>query len=366
MAYLVPILGFIAIILLIVIIKLLPISDYINCNHAHHANISMRQIIAMKFRKTDVSYLLEKFVTAQNAGLTLTMRQLETHMLSNGNIDSVINGLISARTSHIPLDFDRAAAIDLAGRDVSQAVRMCVQPRVINLNNICGIAKDGIELKVKASLTIKANLDTMVGGAGEDTITARVSERIVSTIGSAKKHGDILNQPSILSKEVLASGLDANTAFEIISLDIADIDVGRNIGAYLLQYKAAAEKRVAEAKAEGRRAMAKAQMQENKAAEQEAKANLIKAEMEVPLTLANAYRTGQLLSKKKQAALKQQQLQNQQLQIAQARQAQLLAARQAQLQQQRVQLSRQAAQQKTVTQTAPLPVSQPTKPTTNS
>lgn len=288
----------IGIIVLGYLIKLFPFMTYINCMSAN-VPCSPIQLIAMQLRNVPTDFIIQTYVQARKAGLPIQLDRLEVHLLSGGNISSVVLALISASRSNIDLNFERAAAIDLAGRDVSDAVKMSVQPRVLKTPDIHGIAKDGIELIVRANITVRANLMTMVGGAGEDTVLARVCEGIVSAIGSAEKHSIVLNKPEMMTKRVIAAGLDAGTAFEIVSLDISDIDVGRNIGAHLKNAQAVADKKVGEARAEGRRALAMALTQENRAAEQEARAGLVKAEMKIPIALADTFRRGKILVKRK-------------------------------------------------------------------
>ena len=279
-------------------LKMIPWGIYMQCQSAG-VPVNVGQLFAMKLRKVDIDTIVEAYMRAKKANLPgIELPRLEVHYLSNGNIGSVISALISARSSQIDLDFEQAAAIDLAGRDVNGAVRMCVQPKVLKAPEIQGVAKDGVELKVKVNITVRANLRTMIGGAGEDTILARVCEGIVSAIGSSETHSEVLTSPDILTKHVMSCGLDAGTAFEIVSLDIADIDVGRNIGAALKNAQAIADKQVAEARAEGRRATAEALTQENKAAEQEAKAKLVESEMKIPLALAETFRKGKLIVKR--------------------------------------------------------------------
>jgi uncharacterized protein YqfA (UPF0365 family) len=285
-------------IVVLYLVRLFPFMIYINCMSAN-VSCSPIQLIAMQLRNVPTDHIIEYYVKGCKAGLPLALDRLEVHFLSGGNLANVVNALISASRSNIDLSFERAAAIDLAGRDVSDAVKMSVQPRVIKTPDIHGIAKDGVELIVMANITVRANLKTMVGGAGEDTILARVSEGIVSAIGSAETHSVVLNKPDILTRKVISSGLDARTAFEIVSLDISDIDVGRNIGAHLKQAQAVADKKVGEAKAEGRRALAMALTQENRAAEQEARAMLVKAEMKIPMSLAESFRRGKIVVKRK-------------------------------------------------------------------
>ena len=233
-------------------------------------------------------------IKAHKAGLNLTTNQLESHFLAGGNVDRVVNALIAAQRANIELSFARCAAIDLAGRDVLEAVQMSVNPKVIETPFISGVALNGIEVKAKARITVRANIDRLVGGAGEETIIARVGEGIVSTIGSSESHFQVLENPDSISQTVLAKGLDSGTAFEILSIDIADVDVGKNIGAALQQEQAEADKKIAQAKAEERRAMAVAKEQEMKARVQEMKAKVVEAEAQVPLAMAEALRTGKI------------------------------------------------------------------------
>jgi len=251
-------------------------------------------LVGMRLRRVIPSRVVNPLIKAQKAGLDVTINQLEAHYLAGGNVDKVVNALIAAQRANIPLGFERAAAIDLAGRDVLEAVQMSVNPKVIETPNISSIAKDGIELIAKARVTVRANIDRLVGGAGEQTIIARVGEGIVTTVGSAESHKEVLENPDLISRTVLEKGLDAGTAFEILSIDIADIDVGRNIGAQLQTDQAEADKRIAQAKAEERRAMAVAREQEMKAAVQEMRAKVVEAEAEVPKAMAAALREGKL------------------------------------------------------------------------
>lgn len=251
-------------------------------------------LVGMRLRRVVPSRVVNPLIKAQKAGLTVSINQLEAHYLAGGNVDKVVNALIAAQRANIPLEFERAAAIDLAGRDVLEAVQMSVNPKVIETPIIAAIAKDGIELKAKARVTVRANIDRLVGGAGEQTIIARIGEGVVTTVGSADSHKDVLENPDLISKTVLGKGLDAGTAFEILSIDIADIDVGRNIGAQLQTDQAEADKRIAQAKAEERRAMAVAREQEMKASVQEMRAKVVEAEAEVPRAMATALREGKL------------------------------------------------------------------------
>lgn len=257
-------------------------------------NVSLIQLVLMRIRKVPPSVIVNALINATKAGLTISRDELEAHYLAGGRVSSVINALISAEKANIPLDFKSATAIDLAGRDVFDAVQVSVNPRVINTPNIAAVAKDGIQLMVKARVTVRANIQQLVGGAGEDTIIARVGEGIVTSIGSADSHKKVLENPDSISKLVLAKGLDSGTAFEILSIDIADVDVGKNIGAELQMDQANADKNIAQANAEKRRAMAIALEQEMKAKAEEARANVIQAEAEIPLAIAEAFRNGNM------------------------------------------------------------------------
>lgn len=261
---------------------------------ASGVRISIITLVAMRLRRVVPSRIVNPMIKATKAGLGLNINQLESHFLAGGNVDRVVNALIAAQRADIPLIFERAAAIDLAGRDVLQAVQMSVNPKVIETPIVSAVAKNGIEVKVKAKVTVRANIDRLVGGAGEETILARVAEGIVSTNGASESHKDVLENPDLISKTVLAKGLDSGTAFEILSIDIADVDVGKNIGAHLQTEQAEADKRIAQAKAEERRAMAVAQEQEMKARVVEMQAKVVEAESQVPLAMAEALRAGKL------------------------------------------------------------------------
>ena len=261
---------------------------------ASGVRIGIITLVAMRLRRVVPSRIVNPMIKATKAGLGLNINQLESHFLAGGNVDRVVNALIAAQRANIPLIFERAAAIDLAGRDVLQAVQMSVNPRVIETPTISAVAKDGIEVKVRARVTVRANIDRLVGGAGEETIIARVGEGIVSTNGSANSHKDVLENPDLISRTVLSKGLDAGTAFEILSIDIADVDVGKNIGANLQTEQAEADKRIAQAKAEERRAMAVAAEQEMKARVVEMQAKVVESESEVPLAMADALKNGKL------------------------------------------------------------------------
>ena len=256
--------------------------------------VPIGQLIAMRIRKVPPSITLNALVNSSKAGLKLNRDDLEAHYLAGGNVRTVVNALISADKANINLDFKSATAIDLAGRDVLQAVQMSVNPKVINTPPVTAVAKDGIQLVAKARVTVRANIKQLVGGAGEETVLARVGEGVVSSIGSAASHKEVLENPDSISKVVLSKGLDAGTAFEILSIDIADIDIGKNIGAVLQTDQADADLKVAQAKAEERRAMAVAKEQEMKALAQEMRAKVIEAEAEVPLAMSEAFRAGNL------------------------------------------------------------------------
>ncbi|MDY0332044.1 MAG: flotillin-like protein FloA [Bacteroidales bacterium] len=256
--------------------------------------INLIQLVLMRWRKVPPGTIVMAMVTGTKAGLTLDVNALEAHYLAKGNVTKVVNALISADKANIPLDFKMAAAIDLAGRDVFEAVQMSVNPKVINTPPVSAVAKDGIQLIAKARVTVRANIKQLVGGAGEETVLARVGEGIVSSIGSSASHKTVLENPDYISKVVLEKGLDSGTAFEILSIDIADIDVGKNIGAVLQMDQANADKNIAQARAEERRAMAVALEQEKKAEAQEARAKVILAEAQIPLAMAEAFRSGNL------------------------------------------------------------------------
>lgn len=256
--------------------------------------ISLIQLVLMRWRKVPPGTIVMAMITGTKAGLKLNVNELEAHYLAKGNVIKVVNALISADKANIYLDFKMAAAIDLAGRDVFEAVQMSVNPKVINTPPVTAVAKDGIQLIAKARVTVRANIKQLVGGAGEETVLARVGEGIVSSIGSAGSHKDVLENPDSISKVVLHKGLDAGTAFEILSIDIADIDIGKNIGAVLQIDQANADKNIAQARAEEKRAMAVALEQEMKAKAQEARAKVIEAEAQIPLAMADAFRNGNL------------------------------------------------------------------------
>jgi uncharacterized protein YqfA (UPF0365 family) len=258
------------------------------------ADVGIINLVGMRLRRVSPTQIVLPLIKANKAGLAVNTDQLEAHYLAGGNVDRVIDALIAAQRAQISLTLQRAFAIDLAGRDVLEAVQMSVNPKVIETPSISAVAKNGIELKVKARVTVRANIDRLVGGAGEATIIARVGEGIVTSVGSKDLHMEVLENPDHISRTVLEKGLDASTAFEILSIDIADVDVGRNIGAQLLTEQAEADKRIAQAKAEERRAMAVAKEQEMKAYTQEMQAKVVEAQAEVPQALAAALREGKL------------------------------------------------------------------------
>ncbi|MDE7357096.1 MAG: flotillin-like protein FloA, partial [Bacteroidales bacterium] len=257
-------------------------------------NVSLIQLILMRWRKVPPTVIVRNLIAAKKAGLKLNRNELEAHYLAGGHLNLVVQALISADKANMNLDFKTATAIDLAGRNVFEAVQMSVNPKVINTPPVTAVAKDGIQLIATARVTVRTNIKQLVGGAGEETILARVGEGIVTSIGSAVTHKQVLENPDSISRVVLEKGLDSGTAYEILSIDIADIDVGKNIGAQLQIDQANADKNIAQAKAEERRAMAVASEQEMKAKAQEARAKVIEAEAEVPLALAAAFRSGNL------------------------------------------------------------------------
>jgi uncharacterized protein YqfA (UPF0365 family) len=270
-----------------------PVGLWISANLSN-ARVGIGQLIAMRLRRVDPKSVVEPMINAVKAGLKLQIGLLEAHYLAGGDVERVIRALISAQKAGIELSFDRATAIDLAGRDVLEAVKMSVNPRVIQTPKVAAVAGDGIQLIVLSRITVRANIDRLVGGAGEDTIVARVGEGIVTTIGSSSTHKLVLENPDRISKEVISKGLDSGTAFEIFSIDIADVDVGQNIGAKLQIDQAEADKNIAQARAESRRAEAVAAEQENKARVQEARALVVEAEAEVPKAIAAALRDGNI------------------------------------------------------------------------
>lgn len=257
-------------------------------------DVGIITLVGMRLRRVSPSRIILPFIKARKGGVETTIDKLEAHFLAGGHVDNVVDALIAAHRAEIPLPFERAAAIDLAGRNVLEAVQMSVNPKVIETPLISAVAKDGIELKAKARVTVRANIERLVGGAGEATIIARVGEGIVTTVGSSLSHAEVLENPDKISRVVLGKGLDSGTAFEILSIDIADVDVGRNIGARLQMDQAEADKNIAQAKAAERRFAAQAREQEMKAATQEMRARVVEAEAEVPKALAEALREGNL------------------------------------------------------------------------
>ncbi|MBA4156998.1 MAG: flotillin-like protein FloA [Gemmatimonadetes bacterium] len=284
---------FIAILLLIIITRFVPIGLWLQALFSN-VRVPFSTLFFMRFRRVNPARIVNPLITATKAGLPLRIDALEAHFLAGGNVERVVAALIAADKANIDLTFQQATAIDLAGRDVLEAVQTSVNPKVINTPRVAAMAKDGIQLIAVARVTVRANINRLVGGAGEDTILARVGEGIVSTIGSSAGHKAVLENPDSISKSVLAKGLDAGTAYEILSIDIADVDVGKNIGAELQTDQAEADKRIAQAKAEERRAMAVAVEQENRARVEEMRAKVVEAEAEIPMAMADAFRSGNL------------------------------------------------------------------------
>ncbi len=282
-----------ALIFILLFLYFVPVNLWITAVFSN-VRISIMNLILMRLRKVPPSIVVNAMITSNKAGLNVTTNEIETHFMAGGNVNNVIKALISADKANIPLTFKMATAIDLAGRDVADAVQLSVNPRVIDTPPVSAVAKNGIQLIVRARVTVRTNINQLVGGAGEETILARVGEGIVTTIGSAHDHKTVLENPDQISKVVLTKGLDAGTAFEILSIDIADIDVGENIGAKLQTEQASADLKVAQAKAEERRAMAVAYEQEMRAKAQEARAKVIEAEAQIPLAMSEAFRSGNL------------------------------------------------------------------------
>ena len=284
---------FFAIVVIAIFLRFVPIGLWIRAM-ASGVHVSFLTLFGMRFRKVAPAAIVDPLITARKAGLELSINELEIHYLSGGNVQRVVNALISADKAQIPLTFKQATAIDLAGRDVFEAVQVSVNPKVITTPKVAAMAKDGIQLLAMARVTVRANVNRLVGGAGEETILARVGEGIVSTIGSAASHKAVLENPDLISKTVLAKGLDAGTAFEILSIDIADVNVGENVGARLQAEQAEANKLIAQAQAEVRRAAAVAVEQEMVARVQEMRARVVEAEAQVPMAMAEAFRSGNL------------------------------------------------------------------------
>jgi len=285
--------GGVVLLLFIMVLYMVPLRLWVAAK-ASGATVGMSTLVAMRLRRVPPDQIVNARISAVKAGLDIPVNLLEAHFLAGGRIEAVVNALISADKASISLDFQRAAAIDLAGRNVLEAVVMSVTPRVIETPKVSAVAKDGIQLFAVARVTVRANLDRLVGGAGEQTVLARVGEGVVSTIGAAQDYKQVLEHPDSISKNVLKKGLDAGTAFEILSIDIADVDVGANIGAKLQAEQAEADKQVAQARAESRRALAVANEQEMKAKTQEMRAGLVQAESQIPLAIAEAFRSGRL------------------------------------------------------------------------
>ncbi len=277
----------------VVLFSFIPVGLWISALAAG-VRVGIVTLIGMRLRRVPPANIVNSLIKAYKAGLDITVDQLEAHYLAGGNVDRVVDALIASERANINLPFERAAAIDLAGRNVLEAVQMSVNPKVIQTPLVSAVAKDGIEVKVMARVTVRANIDRLVGGAGEETVLARVGEGVVSTVGSMDNHKEVLENPDTISRTVLEKGLDAGTAFEILSIDIADVDVGRNIGAKLQMDQAEADKNIAQAKAEERRAMAVAREQEMKAAVEEMRAKVVEAEAQVPQGIADAFRQGKL------------------------------------------------------------------------
>lgn len=283
----------IAIMLFSVLVSFVPIGLWISAISSN-VKVSIFSLIGMRLRRVNPQRIIKPLIKATKSGLNVSLNQLESHYLSGGRVDNVVDALIAAHRANLELTFEKGAAIDLAGRDVFEAVRMSVQPKIIETPWISGVAINGIEVKVIAKVTVRANLGRLVGGAGEETIIARIGEGIVTTVGSSSNHKEVLENPDKISQTVLSKGLDSGTAFEIISIDIADVDIGRNIGAHLQIEQAEADKQIAQAKAEERRALAIAHEQEMKAKVEEMRSKLVEAEAQVPQAIAEALKSGNL------------------------------------------------------------------------
>ncbi len=281
------------VLVLIFLLRFVPLGLWITARTSG-VRVRISTLVGMRFRRVNPSKIVLPMIKVTKAGLDISMNELEAHLMAGGSVDRVVDSLIAAQSAQIPLEFEQSRAIDLAGRNVLEAVKMSVNPKVIETPVVAAIAKDGIELRAKARVTVRANIARLVGGAGEETIIARVGEGIVTTVGSSPTHKEVLENPDLISRTVLAKGLDAGTAFEILSIDIADVDVGRNVGAQLQMDQAEADRRIAQAKAEERRAMAVAHEQEMLASVQEMRARVVEAEAEVPRAMAAALREGKL------------------------------------------------------------------------
>jgi len=283
----------IILVLISIFLRFVPVGLWVTA-YFSGVKVGIGTLVGMRLRQVSPHSIIRPLIKATKAGLNLSTDELEAHYLAGGNVNAVIDALIASHRAEIDLEFEKAAAIDLAGRNVFEAVQVSVNPKVIVTPDIAAVAKDGIEIVAKAKVTVRANIERLVGGAGEDTIIARVGEGVVTTVGSAEKHSDVLENPDMISQTVLGKGLDAGTAFEILSIDIADVDVGRNIGAKLQTEQAEADKNIAQAKAEERRSMAIAQEQEMRAETQKMRAKVVEAEAEVPLAMSEALRSGNL------------------------------------------------------------------------
>jgi uncharacterized protein YqfA (UPF0365 family) len=294
-----PLVGFVVIIIVVIVaismfMQFVPINLWITSIAAGVSGVNPGSLIGMRMRRVPQDRVVLPLIAGVKAGVPININQLETHFMAGGNVDRVVQALISAHRAQIPLNFEKAAAIDLAGRDVLDAIKMSVNPKVIETPVVSGIARNGVEMKAFARVTVRANIDQFVGGAGEATVLARVGEGIVTTIGSAATHIDVMEKPDAISKTVLAKGLDAGTAFEILSIDIADVMVGQNIGARLQADQAEADKKIAQAKAEERRVMAVAREQEMKAYTQEMQAKLVESQALIPMAIAESLRSGNI------------------------------------------------------------------------
>lgn len=293
-SYFIPIVVIVLLlILLLVFLRFVPVGLWVTA-YFSGAKVSIGDLIGMRLRRVKPVKIVTPLIKATKAGVAITTDQLEAHYLAGGNVNQVVDALIAAQRANIDLEFEQAAAIDLAGRNVFEAVQVSVNPKVIETPVIAGVAMDGIEVQAKAKVTVRANIERLVGGAGEETIIARVGEGIVTTVGSSTTHSIVLENPDSISQTILRKGLDSGTAFEILSIDIADVDVGRNIGAKLQADQAEADKKIAQAKAEERRAFAVAQEQENIAEVQKMRAKVVEAESQVPLAVSDAFRSGHL------------------------------------------------------------------------
>jgi len=286
-------LALVALFVVLIFFRFVPVGLWISAISAG-VKLNIFSLVGMRLRRVNPAHIVRPLIKITKANIPVPINQLESHLLAGGRVDTVVNALIAAHRANLDLPFERAAAIDLAGRDVFEAVRMSVTPKVIETPMIAAMAGNGIEIKAVARVTVRTNIHRLVGGAGEATIIARVGEGIITTVGSAESHRQVLENPDLISKKVLEKGLDSGTAYEILSIDIADVDVGRNIGAHLQIEQSEADKKIAQAKAEERRALAVAQEQEMRARVEEMRANVVAAEAEVPLALSEALRQGNM------------------------------------------------------------------------